>query len=182
MSGTAGSSGDSGGSSPRASTAGRTVVIGIGNEFRRDDGAGPAVIGHLRGHVPAEVELAISDGDPVRLIEMWSGAALAVVVDAVRADPAKPGRIHRFVVDKAGSAGEAAHPGGSAAGQSASTHGLGLDEAIGLALALDRMPERLIVHAIEAADTTQGTSITPAVSAAIGVAAAAVQRDLLAPQ
>ncbi|MGE5292048.1 MAG: hydrogenase maturation protease [Micromonosporaceae bacterium] len=165
-----------------AGGAGRTVVIGIGNEFRRDDGVGPAVIGHLRGQVPAEVELAISDGDPVRLIEMWSGATLAVVVDAVRADPAKPGRIHRFVVDKPGSAGAAAaSPGGPGAGQSASTHGLGLDEAIGLAVALGRMPERLIVHAIEAADTTQGTGMTPAVAASIGAAAAAVQSDLLAP-
>jgi len=32
--------------------SGPAVVIGIGNEFRRDDGTGPAVIGQLRGRVP----------------------------------------------------------------------------------------------------------------------------------
>ena len=36
-----------------------------------------------------------------------------------------------------------------------SSHGLGLDDAIGLALALDRLPGRLIVHAIEAADLSR---------------------------
>jgi hydrogenase maturation protease len=78
--------------------------------------------------------------------------------------------VHRFVIDGAWRA--------SGAGGSASTHGLGLDEAIGLALALDRMPGRLIVHAIEAADTAHGTQMTPAVAAAVGVTAAAVRHDL----
>lgn len=39
-----------------------------------------------------------------------------------------------------------------------SSHGLGLEDVIGLALALDRMPGRLIVHAVEAADLSQGTA------------------------
>jgi hydrogenase maturation protease len=161
----------------------RIVVIGVGNEFRRDDAAGPAVIGRLAGQVPADVELLISDGDPVRLMEMWSGASLAVVVDAVRADPASPGRMHRFIIEgtqEPASAGSeaAAERRGSSAGHSASTHGLGLDEAIGLAMALDRMPERLIVHAIEAADTAQGTGMTPEVAAAVGAVATEVRRDL----
>ena len=73
------------------------VVIGVGNEFRRDDGAGPAVIGQLRDLVPSGVGLVITDGEPTRLIEAWTGAALAVVVDAVRAQPPHPGRVHRFV-------------------------------------------------------------------------------------
>ena len=68
------------------------VVIGVGNEFRRDDGAGPAVIGPLRDLVSSGVELVITDGEPTRLIEAWTGAALAVVVNAVRAEPPQPGR------------------------------------------------------------------------------------------
>ena len=66
------------------------VIIGVGNEFRRDDGIGPEVVARLRDQVPATVELLVSDGEPARLIEAWSGAKLAVVVDAVRADPAVP--------------------------------------------------------------------------------------------
>jgi hydrogenase maturation protease len=144
------------------------VVIGVGNEFRRDDGAGPAVVARLRGLVPPGVELVITDGEPTRLIEAWTGAALAVVVDAVRAEPSQPGRVHRFVVDR---------PGAGAA-RTASSHGLGLDDAIALALALDRMPGRLVVHAIEAADLTQGSGLTPAVDTAVGVVAAAILDDI----
>ena len=147
------------------------VVIGVGNEFRRDDGAGPAVIGQLRDRVPSAVELVVTDGEPTRLVEAWTGAALAVVVDAVRvygSQPPHPGRVHRFVVDRPG-------PG---AARSASSHGFGLDDAVALAVALERMPGRLIVHAIEAADLTQGTGLTPPVAAAIGLVTTAVLDDI----
>jgi hydrogenase maturation protease len=149
------------------------VVIGIGNEFRRDDGAGPAVVERLRDLAPVGVELVITDGEPTRLIEAWTGAALAVVVDAVRVfgpQAAHPGRVHRFVVDR---------PGPGAAGL-ASSHGFGLDDAVGLALALDRMPGRLIVHAIEAAHLTQGTGLSQPVAAAVGRVAAAIVDDIVA--
>jgi sulfhydrogenase subunit alpha len=147
-----------------------TVVIGIGNEFRRDDGAGPAVIGQLRGQVPSGVELVITDGEPTRLIDAWTGAALAVVVDAVRVSGPQPhpGQVHRFAVDRPGTGTR----------QAASSHGFGLDDAVALATALDRMPGRLIVHAIEAADLAQGTGLTPAVAAAVDVVARAILDDL----
>lgn len=148
------------------------MVIGVGNEFRRDDGAGPAVVGQLRDRVPPGVELVITDGEPARLIEAWTGAALAVVVDAVRAQPPQPGTVHRFVVDRPGTGTE----------RTASSHGLGLDDAISLAIALDRMPGRLIVHAIEAADLGQGTGLTPAVAAAVGTVASAILDDIGACQ
>ncbi len=147
---------------------GKAVVIGVGNEFRRDDGAGPAVLASLRGRVPGGVELLVSDGEPVRLIEAWAGAALAVIVDAVRAEPAVPGRLHRLVL----------HQAGATEVRTVSSHGLGLDSAIGLGQALDRMPGTLIVHAVEAADLGQGSGLTPAVAAVIGTLATAVLRDL----
>jgi hydrogenase maturation protease len=144
------------------------VVIGVGNEFRRDDGAGPAVVARLRGQLPDDVCLLVSDGEPTRLIEAWAGAPLAVIVDAVRAEPAVPGRLHRLVLHRAG----------AAVGRPASSHGLGLDCAIGLAQALDRMPGMLILHAVEAADVGQGPGLTPAVAAIIDTLAAAVRDDL----
>ena len=150
---------------------GRAVVIGVGNEFRHDDGAGPAVVTRLSGRVPEGVELHLSEGEPTRLIEAWDGAALAVVVDAVRAEPAVPGRLHRLVLHRAG-------PG---AARPASSHGLGLGEAIGLAQALDRMPGALILHAVEAADLGRGAGLSPAVAAVIDALAAAVLRDLRGP-
>jgi hydrogenase maturation protease len=151
-----------------AEAEGRAVVIGIGNEFRRDDGAGPAVVARLRGRLPDDVCLLVSDGEPTRLIEAWAGAPVAVIVDAVRAEPALPGRLHRLVMHRAD----------AIVTRPASSHGLGLDCAIGLAQALDRMPGMLILHAVEAADVGQGPGLTPAVAAVIDTLAAAVRRDL----
>jgi hydrogenase maturation protease len=155
-------------SASRSPVGGRVVVIGVGNEFRRDDGAGPAVVASLRGRVPPGVELLLADGEPTRLIEAWTGASLAVVVDAVLADPPRPGRVHRFVLDRplAGTT------------RTASSHGFGLDDAVRLALALDRMPGRLVVHAIEADDLSQGQGLTPLVAAAVGDVARAVLSDI----
>ena len=147
---------------------GRAVVIGVGNEFRRDDGAGPAVVARLLGRAPDGVDLLLSDGEPTRLIEAWAGAAVAVVVDAVRAEPAVPGRLHRLVLRRAGT--DEVRP--------VSAHGLGLDSAIGLAQALGRMPGTLILHAVEAADLGQGPGLSPAVAAVIDTLAAAVLADL----
>jgi len=160
-------------SAPRFAPTDAVVVIGVGNEFRRDDGAGPAVVTRLRDLAPDGVRLVITDGEPTRLIDAWAGSALAVVVDAVRAQPPdtgppRPGTVHRFVVDGPG----------ARTGRAASSHGFGFDDAIRLAVALDRMPARLIVHAIEAADLTQGPGLTPPVAAAVGVVAAAVLDDL----
>ena len=56
-----------------AEADGHAVVIGVGNEFRRDDGAGPAVVARLRAHVPDDVCLLVSDGEPAGLIEAWAG-------------------------------------------------------------------------------------------------------------
>lgn len=144
------------------------MVIGVGNEFRRDDGAGPQLVARLRQHALAGVDYIVSDGDPVAMIEAWDGAALAVVVDAVRIDQTAPGRLYRLILDRDG---PAPYP-------TVSSHGLGLGEAIGLARALGRMPARLIVHGIEAGDVGPGTGLTPAVAAATARLAAAVLQDL----
>ncbi len=146
----------------------RVVVIAIGNEYRRDDGIGPEILARLPGQAAASVHLVLSDGDPVRMIEAWAGASLAVVVDAVQADPPAPGRLHRIVLDRADPPEV----------RQVSSHGLGLGEAIGLARALGRMPDRLIVHAVEVADFGHGIGLTPAVAAAADALTSAVLRDL----
>jgi hydrogenase maturation protease len=80
----------------------RVVVIGVGNEFRRDDGIGPEVLSRLQEHVGARPDaaagdtlaLVYSDGEPASMIEAWTGASLAVVVDAIVTEPSSrpPGR------------------------------------------------------------------------------------------
>ena len=87
------------------------VVIGVGNEYRADDGAGPVVLGMLRDAVPGGVPLVPSDGEPTRLLEAWTGAATAIVIDAVAGGDAPPGTLHRLVVaSDAGPASQTAVP------------------------------------------------------------------------
>lgn len=127
------------------------VLIGVGNPYRRDDGIGPAIVAAIEELHPPGVMLTVSDGEPTQLLDAWSGAALAVVVDAVRCDPSVPGRIHRSALGFGAPA--------------ASTHGLGVPDAVRLAEALNRAPQRLVVLAVEAADVGFGLGLSPAVAA-----------------
>ena len=45
------------------------TVIGVSNEFRRDDGAGLAAVARLRDRASPGVALVLTDGEPTRLIE-----------------------------------------------------------------------------------------------------------------
>ncbi len=133
---------------------GRTVVIGVGNAYRNDDGLGPAVLDGLRAAgVPADV-LAGSFGETAELIELWHGAGLAIVVDAVRVADGQPGRVHRLVV----------HERVSSRIRPASSHGLDFGEAVELARVLGRLPERLVLYAVEVADVGYGDGLSPAVA------------------
>ena len=149
---------------------GEVVVIGVGNEFRGDDGAGPEVVTRLRARLPGGVRLVLSDGEPTAMLEAWTGASLAIVVDAVAGRP--PGTLRRLVFGQDAGAG-----GGSEAGV-ASSHGLGLETAFGLAAALGRLPGVLIVHCVLGADFSQRRGLSEPVAAAIGSLADAIVADV----
>jgi len=156
--------------------SGRTVVIGVGNDFRGDDGAGAAVLARLAGHVSAGVDLVVSDGEPANLLEAWAGASVAIVVDAVQAGSAPPGALHRVEIARL-RAGHGPAPVRESAGLSGS-HQLGLGSAIGLAQVLGRVPARLIVHGIQGSDFTLGAGLSEPVAGAIDDLVAAVIADL----
>ena len=156
-------------------TRARIALVGVGNEFRRDDGVGWAVVTRVRERaagrpLPSGTVIATCDGDPARLIGLWEGTDLAVVVDAAHAHPGSPGRIHRIELD----AGRLDRP------RTTSSHGLGLGEAVELARVLGRLPKRLVVYAVEGADSSLGTGLSPAVAAVVESLAASVEEDLYA--
>ena len=143
------------------------VVIGVGNEFRRDDAVGLRLIAELAALELPGVRLAESDGEPAGLLAEWSGAELAIVVDAVACEPTQPGRIHR--TDSGDLLPAAGTP---------SSHGLGVPEAVELARVLDRLPGRLVVYAVEAADLELGVGLGPEVAAALPGLVDAVRAEL----
>ena len=161
------------------------VLIGIGNPFRRDDGIGPALVAAMGELDLPGVSLIVSDGQPSHLLDAWSGAQLAVLVDAVRREAAVPGRIHRSVVypaqlhapSKCGDvlAGAARESSGSA-----SSHRLGIPDAVGLGEALGQLPRRLVAFAVEAADIGYGPGLSAAVAASLPDLTLAVLTELRA--
>lgn len=153
--------------------AGRIVVIGVGNPYRQDDGAGIHVVRALAGRVPPGVDLVESDGEATRLLDAWAGADLAVVVDAVHTHEAPTGTLHRLEVDEHGRLPTLTRPRGAG-----SSHVLGPGEAIALGATLDRLPSRLVIVGIEGEAFDFGPACSPCVAAACDEAAALVLAEV----
>lgn len=134
------------------------LVVGIGNEYRSDDGAGLLVARRVRAAGLGRVEVREEGGDVGDLLASWSRSDSVFLVDSVRSD-SSPGTIYRF------DARAAQLP--SIFVPHVSSHSVGLAEAVELAQALDELPLRLIVYAIEGADFSSGTRLSAAVQAAI---------------
>jgi hydrogenase maturation protease len=132
----------------------RLVVIGVGNSFRCDDAAGLEVARRLQ---PTDsVQVLTREGDLASLVDLWNGAASAIVIDSASSG-ARPGTIHRFdaIADPLPT------------GLLSSTHAFGVAEAVELARALGRLPRVLTVYAIEGARFDVGLELSPEVEAAV---------------
>jgi hydrogenase maturation protease len=135
----------------------RRVVIGIGNAYRGDDGAGLAVAERARARLPAEVRVVESEQEPTRLLDAWERADAAFVVDAV-VSGAPAGAIHRY------DATDTPLPSGVFR---SSTHAFGVGDAVELARALGRLPRRIVVYGVEGSDFDAGAPLSPPVVAAV---------------
>ena len=142
--------------------SGPTVVIGIGNRFRRDDGAALRVIEMLNDRVPTSVRLVESDGEPTRLIDSWTDVQLAVVIETVRRGEL-PGTVAAVELEKWTGPNAPPH-------REHGSHSLGVLEAMALGDAVGRMPDRLHLIGIEPADIGWGQGFSPAVATSIDTA------------
>jgi hydrogenase maturation protease len=138
------------------------VVIGVGNRYRRDDGVGPAVAAAISERALPGVRVLVDIADPVALLDAWSGASLAVVIDAAIGYPPSPGRLRRCAVADIATC------------TTMSSHAIDIASTVSLGLVLSRMPGEMVLFTIEAADTGHGEGLTPQVAAAVPKAADAV--------
>ena len=83
-----------------------SLVAGLGNEYRSDDGAGPAVAAYVSERMSKVVSKVISE--PLDLIGAWDDADLAVVVDATRSD--SPGTVQFVDLGTGEDSGSSAGP------------------------------------------------------------------------
>ncbi len=146
----------------------RVVVLGVGEPLRQDDGLGPRVVGLARDRLGPDVEVVERVIDPLDLLDRWSGARLAVVVDAMRSG-APVGTVRRLEGDEVERA--VVEP-------ATSTHGLSLRDAVALGRALGKLPERLVVILVEAGEVALGEALTPTVHAAVDRAVVTVAAEV----
>lgn len=134
-----------------------TLVIGVGNEFRRDDGAGSAVIRALMDDSPGHVQFLKLSGEGTQLMEAMSRAKSVLIIDAVSSG-ALPGTVHRFDAMKEKIPSKFFH---------SSTHAFSVAEAIEMARVLNQLPRTCTVFGIEGANFREGKGLSGEVERAV---------------
>jgi hydrogenase maturation protease len=131
----------------------RRLVLCLGNPDRGDDGVGRLVARLLSGRCPDDVLVAECDGGAAEVFDRIAGRDCAILIDAaVSGVPA--GTVHRMDCV----AGEVAPTAGVA-----SSHGLGVAEAIALARTLGCLPRSCVIYAVEAKRLAPGDELSPEV-------------------
>ena len=150
------------------STAAQTLVVGLGNDFRRDDGAGRVAARMIASAQADGVRVIEASGEGAALMDAWRDAESVVLIDAVHSGAA-PGTIHRLDARAQPIPSNFFHY---------STHAFSVAEAVELARALDQLPPRLIVFGIEGKDFSSGEDLSPEVAAAVEEVARQVKGEL----
>jgi hydrogenase maturation protease len=144
------------------------LVIGVGNEYRHDDGVGLVLAQRLREQAVPGLSIIEQSGEGAALLEAWKGRSTVFLADAVHSS-APPGTIHRL---------------DARAGQlprqlfRESTHAFSAAEAIELARALDQLPPCLILYGIEGKDFTAGAGLSPELEPAVAKVLAQLLAEL----
>ncbi len=147
-----------------------TRIIGLGNEYRCDDGVGVAVVRQLQ----AQQDISWQDTDIVccddetRLLDLWKAVAHVIMIDAASFGAAA-GTIMRLDL--------LTHPLPTAFVR-LSTHIIGLRAILGIADILHSLPHSLVLYAIEGKEYAAGTSLSLEVARAAGEVAQQVRAEL----
>ncbi len=142
------------------------LVIGVGNELRHDDAAGVEIARRLRGRTrPTGVDVCESQGDVTELLDAWEHRDAVVIVDSMRSG-APPGTIRRVDASRDPLPYRLRRP--------ASTHAVAVGEAIELGRALDRLPARVVVYAVEGRRFEAGIGLSDEVETVVPAVADAV--------
>jgi hydrogenase maturation protease len=132
----------------------RVLVVGIGNPDRGDDGVGAEVARLVDARRLAGVHV-VHYREPVQLLDERLDADIVVVVDAITSGAAAGTIIVRDVND------DPLPDWGGIGG----THTMGLGAIVALAGALGRLPPRLILIGVEAAEFESGAALSTPVRA-----------------
>lgn len=148
------------------------LVLGIGNILLTDDGAGVRAAEALAQRLAAFCGVRVIDGGTLSftLLDYLLEADDLIVLDAAELG-AEPGEVRSF---------ESAAMDAFLADTTRrrSVHDVGLNDLVGMARLGGRVPERRALICIQAGEVGWGLELTPAVKAAVPVAAGQAQRLL----
>ncbi len=137
----------------RANSHSPILLIGVGNEFRSDDGLGVDIARALRRRSYDGVRVLEQSGEGTSLIAGWSGAAHVLIVDAVSSGESA-GTLHRI------NAIEERIPKHMF---NSSSHTFGVSEAVELARQMNQLPITLMLYGIEGESFDFGVGLSESV-------------------
>lgn len=143
-------------------------IIGVGNPFRGDDGAGRAVARALRARALPGVTVLEATGEGGALLDAWADADTVILIDAARAQ-GEPGTIYRFDARKEHLPTQFFNY---------STHAFSVAEAVQLARTLAQLPPTLLLYGIEGAAFEAGSGLSPVVERAVGQVVEQIVREV----
>lgn len=128
----------------------KTLILGIGNEFRQDDGVGIFVAKQLREmHLPL-TDVKFLSGETTTILESWMEYDSVYVIDAVSSDQV-PGTIVRI------NAKNDPIPKNLF---KFSVHSMGISEAVAYGKILSALPGELIIYGISFKSIDFGKGLT----------------------
>ncbi len=133
-----------------------TLILGLGNPLRGDDGVGVYVVQELETRALSEgVELVDGGTQGLGIIPLLEGRQRVILVDA--ADVGRsPGEFVRFGLDEGRLLGEDRH---------LAIHYAGLRDALLLAQALKMLPPEVIIYGVQPVSTQWDSALSPQVEA-----------------
>ena len=143
----------------------KIAILGVGNRFRGDDGAGWSVIDALERKLLPRVKLCKVRGDLAEVLDLFASHSIVYVVDACLAEAPK-GSWERIDLS--------CQP-LNAPNKPTSTHGFTIKEAVELASTLGGLPSKLILYVIRGENFTLCEELSPPVETGV----AQVVRELL---
>ncbi len=146
----------------------RILIIGIGNEWRSDDGIGLDIARNIENQSLPGVHVVYENRDGISLDEVWRGWKRVIVADAM-CSGAQAGTILRIDANQT-------HLKPGAFPQS--VHSFGLAEAVELSRVLGEMPSCLVVYGIEGKQFGHGDRISPEVRDAGEVVTARILHEI----
>ena len=146
-----------------------TLVIGLGNPLRGDDGVGVCVAQMLTEQVlPPGVEVVDGGTQGLGIVNLMEGWRRVILVDAAAVGKS-PGQFVRFTLDEARLPGDDQH---------LSVHAAGLNDALLLAQALKILPDEVIIFGVQPASLDWDSSLSPQVEATLSALIEAVLAEL----